>query len=338
MDARIWRRIARAIHSETPKHRSFHKHFPDPVVAQVYLWAVLHDRPVDWACSAGNWRGYPHPALPSQPTMSRRLRTVGVCQFLEQVRLNLREHFPQRKLKFLDSRPILVGGASTDRDAKAGRAARGKARGYRIHCLWDVAGAPDLFCLAPMSTNDKVPAVSLIPTARGAWYLGGDNQYDANGLYDLSGENGIQLLVAPRHKTPQGLGHHYQSPLRLKSLELTANPLKPCGVTCSFGQDLVGQRTMIERAFGSWSSFGGGQGCYIPAWVRRPHRVALWVEGKLIILLARMSERQAVKEKKTADASAGCPKPPPEPSPGIFGRFLPALPAPEMVCGPAQAA
>lgn len=31
--------------------------FSDVWIAAVYLWAVLHDRPVCWACDPRNWPG-----------------------------------------------------------------------------------------------------------------------------------------------------------------------------------------------------------------------------------------------------------------------------------------
>jgi hypothetical protein len=61
-------------------------------VVRVYLWAVLHDRPVswacdarNWACDARNWTGHVRPPdpLPSQSTMSRRTRTQAFEDFLD---------------------------------------------------------------------------------------------------------------------------------------------------------------------------------------------------------------------------------------------------------------
>ena len=50
--------------------------FPDRWILPVYFRAVLHDRPTRWACDPANWPSDLAPArLPSQPTMSRRLRT-----------------------------------------------------------------------------------------------------------------------------------------------------------------------------------------------------------------------------------------------------------------------
>jgi hypothetical protein len=45
-------------------------------------------------------------------------------------------------------------------------------------------------------------------------------------------------------------------------------------------------RIGIEQSFGNLTSFGGGLGP-LPAWVRRPHRVVVWVAAKLLINLDR---------------------------------------------------
>ncbi len=51
----------------------------------VYLWAVIHDRPTSWACDPRNWEAAPPVWLPSQPTMSLRLRSLSVQQLLDRV-------------------------------------------------------------------------------------------------------------------------------------------------------------------------------------------------------------------------------------------------------------
>ena len=49
--------------------------FTDARIVLVYFWAVLHDRPVAWACNRCHWPApWNQTPLPSGPTMSRRLR------------------------------------------------------------------------------------------------------------------------------------------------------------------------------------------------------------------------------------------------------------------------
>ncbi|NLU22685.1 MAG: hypothetical protein GXW89_18555, partial [Phycisphaerae bacterium] len=71
-------------------------------------------------------------------------------------------------------------------------------------------------------------------------------------------------------------------PSRLRAIALWPTP---------FGQALYACRTSVERCFGNLVSFGGGLGP-LPAWVRRPHRVATWVQMKIIINAARTARKQ----------------------------------------------
>ena len=83
---------------------------------------------------------------------------------------------------------------------------------------------------------------------------------------------GIELVAASQPHA-KGLGHRRHSPHRLAAKAL---------LTTTEGRMLIAVRTGIERSFGNITSFAGGLGP-LPAWVRRPHRVALWVAAKLII-------------------------------------------------------
>ena len=52
-------------------------------IVSVYLWAVVHDRPVSWACRRENWdEGLWRGRLPSQSSMSRRLQSGPVQELL----------------------------------------------------------------------------------------------------------------------------------------------------------------------------------------------------------------------------------------------------------------
>ena len=122
----------------------------------------------------------------------------------------------------------------------------------------------------------------MIKRVKGRGYLLGDGHYDASWLYDLCGYHD-HVLVSPRAKPDRGLGHHYQSPRRLRSIQL----LEPPGNINAFGPSLYRKRTDIERQFSQMSCFGGGLGA-LPSWVRRIWRVRNWVNAKLLINAARI--------------------------------------------------
>ena len=104
-------------------------------------------------------------------------------------------------------------------------------------------------------------------------------------------------------KRSKGPGHHRQSPRRLWGPALAQaydSPLNPLGrrdVPRGFGAQLLHDRNGIERRFGLMGNFGGGLGP-LPNWVRTPRRVALWVQGKLLIFMAREWVKRDAKTKE----------------------------------------
>jgi hypothetical protein len=59
-------------------------HHPTARILRVYLWAVLHDRPVYGACDRRHWVGIKPPrALPDPSTLSRRLARPETQRMLQ---------------------------------------------------------------------------------------------------------------------------------------------------------------------------------------------------------------------------------------------------------------
>jgi hypothetical protein len=245
-------------------------------IVGVYLWAVLHDRPISWSCQAANW-----PAelsggrLPSASTMSRRLRTKAVQELLKLMEnaLKIATSPPPEPepVQVIDAKPLPIGSYSKDPDARWGRAAGTMAKGYKLYAVWGPAAVPEAWSIGSMNVSEKRMAPELIRRTPGTGWLLGDAQYDSNELFDLAFERGFQLL-APRRKKGR-FGHHYLSPHRRFSVQLLEG-----GGWQPFHRD----RTKIERKFGNCTSFGGGL-APLPSWVRRHHRVHLWVQAKLLI-------------------------------------------------------
>jgi hypothetical protein len=128
-----------------------------------------------------------------------------------------------------------------------------------------------------MNKSEVKVAVEMMAELHGGGYLLGDGEYDASSVYDAAGAAGYQLL-APREHPEAGLGHHYQSPYRLRCIELMRS---------SFGQAIFRLRGDIERRYGVLTSFGGGLSP-LPAWVRHENRVWMWAVAKLVINAVRI--------------------------------------------------
>ena len=248
-------------------------------VLVVYLWAVIHDRPMSWAVDKDNWPPELCPAcLPSQSTLSRRMRRSDIVELMTEVerQWSATTHPSLNIVKTLHAKPLAVSGVTKDRDATYGRGAGGMQKGYKFFTVWPNGPLPIAWALAGMNKSEKTIARDLIPGLPGGGYLLGDAEYDSNPLHDLAHEHNHQLLT-PKRRKKGGLGHHRHSPYRLRSIELMQQP---------FGKSLFKFRRQIERNFGNLTSFGGGLIC-LPAWVRRFHRVRNWVHAKLLINAAR---------------------------------------------------
>jgi hypothetical protein len=180
-------------------------------------------------------------------------------------------------IAIIDAKPLTVGGASGDPEARRGRAAGVFAKGYKLFAVWGGRPAPEAFRVYPMNKSEDKVAEEMMPELGGGGYLLGDGEYDASPVYDAAAEAGYQLL-APRAHPEAGLGHHYQSPYRLRSIAL---------LRTSFGQEICQRRGEIERAYGVLTSFGGGLSP-LPAWVRHQDRVWMWTAAKLVINAVRI--------------------------------------------------
>jgi hypothetical protein len=243
-------------------------------IVLVYLWAVLHERPVAWACRLCNWpQGlWRRKELPSQSTMSRRLGTTEVQTLLYLMEQHLIPLWQSGWVKVVDGKPLVVGSHSKDPDCAWGRAGRTYAKGYKLHAVYGRAPLPLTWEIAPLNTSEPEAAARLIPALQGGGYILGDKAYDSNPLHEVALHSGNQL-VAERKRPRSGLGHRQHSPGRLRSMALLEN---------EFGKALYHCRDDIERCFGWLTNHAGGL-LPLPNWVRREHRVRSWVQVKLII-------------------------------------------------------
>lgn len=257
--------------------------YSDRSILLVYGWAAIHDRPVSWACRPRNWPADLRPVeLPSQPTMSRRLRSPAILWALALIleRLGGPHPAPQPPdaprgpahglIKAIDGLPLRVGGFSRDAAARHGRGAGGWYRGYKLHALWGGAPAPLAWSVRPADVSESTEADRLLPHLEGFGYVLGDAIFDCNRLYDAAIARGHQL-ISPKKCKGTALGHGRQSPARLDGLALLARP---------YGRGLYAQRSLIERHFSDLTSCGGVS--MLPHWVRTPPRVAAWIGMKLI--------------------------------------------------------
>ena len=90
--------------------------------------------------------------------------------------------------------------------------------------------------------------------------------------------------MAPPKRRDAGVRDvRHNRPERLRALDLLS------GGDGGFGRALYAQRQRIESAFGGLATAGLD---HLPAWVRRPRRVARWVAGKILLSLCRLNQKQ----------------------------------------------
>jgi len=274
MEAELYRQVYKVVlqlaNLKSPKNCQYRDHH----IVLTYLWAVLHDRPIYWACKKCNWPSYyRNRPLPSCATMSRRLRSESFCKLLSDIEKHLIEQNDRSLCRWIDAKGLRVGYSSKDPQAKLGHADGGPAKGYKLYAVADRSQGFVAWTVKPMNESECIVAQQLICNLDSQGYLIGDRAYDTNRLYELSATKSIQLIAPQRYPNAKGLGHRRHSIYRLRSLALG---------TTTFGQSLLNSRIGIEAMFGQLTNLGCGLSP-LPNWVRTQFRVELWVRGKMII-------------------------------------------------------
>jgi hypothetical protein len=292
VEHQLWREILALLDRVDKPRRRTDQVFNVEEIVKTWLWAVLHDRPVSWACDSRNWPLFlRRRKLPSSSTMSRRLRCPAVRQVLNKLEQRVLAARGERPLLwFIDSKPLAISGCSKDRQAGYGRAAGCKAKGYKLHTIVGNEGSIAAWRIAPMNQDERVIARRMLRTAPVQGYVLADSNYDSNELHRVCFSRGnVQLVAPPRYGYHRKRGHRPQSPARLRAIELLENPQSP------FGQTLHRERVAIERYYGQLSNWGGGLNG-LPSWVRTYRRVHRWVQAKLIFtgLRRQISKRTYV--------------------------------------------
>lgn len=279
MERELWPRLYHLVMDVGRTMRLADVTYQPHIIALVLAWAALHDRPVRWACRERNWSTTTlrPAALPDPATMSRRLRRLDTAMFMRELVQRLRDEGEPRLVAAIDGKPLPIGGAGGDPEARCGRAAGMFARGYKLHAAWGGRPVPEAYRVYPMNTNEAKVALDFVPELPHGGYLLGDGEYDANKVFEAAGAAGYQLL-APREDPDAELGHIRQSPFRLRCIELLRS---------GFGAAIYGLRRRIERTYGNLCGFGGGL-APLPSWVRHLDRVWLWVSAKLLINAERI--------------------------------------------------
>lgn len=281
MDHELWSIIAAHLtYLSTITRRGRFNH-PTTRIIRVYMWAVLHERPIYWACDKRNWVGVKPPReLPNQSTMSRRLCRPETIAMLDAL-MDLLEPVPHHALMLrLDGKPLPVSKHSQDRLATIGRGAGGLQKGYKLHAIYAENNRPIAYRVAPMNVDERVVAAEFLREVDlGEGYLIADANYETNPLYELANTYGRVLVTPRRFAKAKGLGQsRVHSVHRVAMIERMKAP-------SSFIRSVLNNRKPVETRFANLCNFGGGL-THLPPWVRG-RRVPVYITAKIIIRLAR---------------------------------------------------
>ncbi len=285
MERELYARLYRMVYSLGRSRRGKHVVYPNHVIVMVWFWAVMHNRPVCWACRVENWpTRTPWRSLPSASTLSRRLRRPDILSLIKAVEKTLVQRGLLRQMDttmFVDAKPLPVGGATKDPDAKCGYATAGLANGYKLHAVCTSDRTLIAWVIKPMNEREPTVAPELVDQLAGRGYLVGDGAYDSNPLYEYAGQRGWQVVAPRRPNTKLGKIRH--SRFRLYA-HLEMDP--------QHRDALLLQRTEIERCFAHLTCSSVGLSP-LPHWVRRLYRVRRWVHAKIILYLVKKELQHA---------------------------------------------
>jgi len=253
MERQLWKKIVDLIVAVHKSKSSYRCRYSSVLILKVWFWSVINDRPVSWACERRNWSIW-----------DRRMKLPVFWA--------------------IDGKPLTISGCSKDPQATYGRAAGGKAKGYKIHAIVGANGCVSQWRLAPMSKDERVMAKRMFKRLNIAGYIFADGNYDSNPLHRCCDEYGNAQLISPRRGGPgKALGHRKQTAGRLRSKEILEDEMS------DFGTQMMIDRVAIERFFANLTNCATGLTC-LPSWVRTYRRVHRWVQAKMIINKAKSHE------------------------------------------------
>ena len=299
MDRQAWSILMRTVRRVTREvNRVFNSkrlRFDDALIIAMFLWTVAHDRPQSWACQRSSYYGWFRPRrLPSVSQFNRRLNEPRMLLILQRLYLELARSITATALSYLDGKPLAVGVASKDPDARRGHVMGGYAKGYKLHAWMSEDRRIPLWSLRPLNVDERPVAEHLVAqvdqlSPRSLTLA--DQMYDTRTLHQMLEARGGRLLVRPKG-SPDGKRHPQNlkrmGPVRRELLAVQAH--HPVLLNCVYKL-----RTNAEGILGNLCGTSGGL-TGLPPWVRRIYRVRRWVGAKIILYHAKLQSRRTLRK------------------------------------------
>jgi hypothetical protein len=216
MEQSQWTVIRQSIRQVT---RSFPRlqraRYGDFLIACLYFWAVLHDRPMTWAVQRRHYnRTFRPRKIPSLSQLNRRIASERFQQILQRVHERLAGDSRYKGLIF-DGQALTVSPVSQDRDARSGHIPGGMGKGYKLHAVVASDGNIPVFSVLPLNMHEMPVArqmLAALPHDLAGTLVMADGNYDAHVLHKQVARRGGFLITHPRGRarhpvTRRQMGH-----------------------------------------------------------------------------------------------------------------------------------
>ena len=121
MEGQLWRLILAILATVDKRRKRAKQDFSDEDIVKVFYWSVIHDRPISWACQRRNWPLYlRRQQLPSNTTMSRRLRSASVVALLDALERRVTAPTHLHLYWMIDGKPLAISGCTNSSSVRLG--------------------------------------------------------------------------------------------------------------------------------------------------------------------------------------------------------------------------
>lgn len=262
--------------------------YSDLLIAKLYFWAVIHDRPCAWAARPEHLsrRSFRPRRIPSVSQLNRRVADHRFQTLLQHVHERLVRNARLETL-CIDGRALCVSAVSQDRDARWGHAPGGKANGYKLHAVVSQDQKIAVFSVLPLHRHEMPVARQMLACRRSLLSHGShvlaDGNYDAHVLHKDVQRRGGWLITRPRGRAKHPVTRRQMGSNRRRLIDLWDKDPQ-------LMKRIYRERLRIERVFGQLTAIPGLLGP-LPAFVRGLARVRRWVGAKICMYHVRQDAK-----------------------------------------------
>lgn len=285
MDKDVWSNVVAAINEacREVEPRVRRPQYSDCLIVKMFLWGVMHDRPLCWSACRSSYGAIFRPRkLPSNSQFCRRVAEARTQTIIKIASLLLAQRLHRGAVVRLDGKPLTMSKWTLDKDAKRGWGVGEMQQGYKLHAAVAEEGQILSYYICPLNESEpRVAHEHLIDAAvRPGDLVIADANYDSRRLHRQISSIGGQLITPLKNGPPTAPSCRKQPPSRQKLIFLATRQKAE-------HRRLLRMRNRIESTFGTLSCTSGLLGP-LQAWVRTLDRVRRWVAAKITLYHARL--------------------------------------------------